>query len=117
MSNNNNIERLAAKLGKVPVAGRARHFTSREWHFLNKLTHEVANQLTVLHLSCCKLRHALPGSDQHLLKELNNIEAAVEQSAQLIEMLRASSKTGTPGHQPRAVALTSRGKTMRSRPN
>jgi hypothetical protein len=66
---------------------------------LDRTTHDILDQLTIVYLCCCELRHSLGEKllPDHL-NELGRIETAVQESARLIEKL----KTNLQDHQPAA---------------
>jgi hypothetical protein len=79
----------------------------------SRLTHIVMNQLTVIYLSCAKLRRGLPPqASAKEESEIQIIEAAVAQIAKRVEALRfrlekptrarARSQSGKPSKQLRA---------------
>jgi hypothetical protein len=51
--------------------------------------HEILNQLSLINLGCFKLRNLLEGKS-HPLKELDTIETAVSEGAELLEKLNRS---------------------------
>jgi nitrogen fixation/metabolism regulation signal transduction histidine kinase len=84
------------KVRKLPIRPRRRAQGARETRGssdhreeLHRLAHEIANQLTVITLSCFKVRgaasNALPPSS---LGALERVESAVAEIAALIESLR-----------------------------
>jgi hypothetical protein len=64
---------------------------------IDKTTHDIVNQLSIICLCCCELRQSLAEKllPDHL-NQLGRIETAVKESARLIEKL----KTGLQGHEP-----------------
>jgi hypothetical protein len=55
------------------------------------VSHDILNQLSIICLCCCELRHSL--AEKLLatqLDELGRIETAVQESARLIEKLKTS---------------------------
>jgi nitrogen fixation/metabolism regulation signal transduction histidine kinase len=62
----------------------------------SRLTHTIMNQLTIIYLSCAKLRRSLgPGSSAKEDSEIQIIESAVEQIAKQAETLRFRLKKTT----------------------
>jgi hypothetical protein len=56
---------------------------------IHRLVHEIANQLTIINLSCFKLRAAAAkGLPATPLEELENVERAVVEMTNLIQILR-----------------------------
>ena len=57
---------------------------------IDRITHDIVNQLSVISLSCCELRNSVADkleSDQ--LKEFKRIEIAVQNAADMIQQLKA----------------------------
>jgi hypothetical protein len=57
---------------------------------IDHITHDIVNQLSVISLCCCELRHSVGEkleSDQ--LKEFKRIENAVQNAADMIKQLKA----------------------------
>jgi hypothetical protein len=64
---------------------------------LDETTHEITNQLTIICLCCCELRHSLAEKLlAYQLNELRTIEVAVQEVAGMIERLKSSLQ----GHEP-----------------
>ncbi len=58
---------------------------------IGELTHELANQLTVINLGCVNLRHALTiAVTSGQLPEIGWIEAAAQKASDLVETLRST---------------------------
>ena len=54
---------------------------------LGHLAHQIANQLTVLNLSCFKLSAALKNTPQPLQDDIGRLQNAVEEMQSLVEIL------------------------------
>jgi hypothetical protein len=64
---------------------------------LDQTTHDIANQLSIIYLCCCELRHSLGEKLlAYQLNELGTIEVAVQEVAGMIERLKSSLQ----GHEP-----------------
>jgi hypothetical protein len=64
---------------------------------IDRATHDIANQLSIIYLCCCELRHSLAEKLlAHQLNELGMIEVAAQEVAGMIERLKSSLQ----GHQP-----------------
>ncbi len=58
---------------------------------IDRMTHDIVNQLSIISLCCCELRNSAAEkleSDQ--LKEFGRIEIAVQQAADMIQQLKES---------------------------
>jgi hypothetical protein len=58
---------------------------------IDRVTHDIVNQLSIICLCCCELRHSL--AEKLLvnqLDELGKIEVAVQEAAKMIEKLKIS---------------------------
>jgi hypothetical protein len=64
---------------------------------LDRATHDIANQLSIIYLCCCELRYSLAEKLlAYQLNELGAIEVAVQEVAGMIERLKSSLQ----GHEP-----------------
>jgi hypothetical protein len=64
---------------------------------LDQATHDIVNQLSIICLCCCELRHSLAEKLlAYQLNELRTIEVAVQEVAGMIERLKSSLQ----GHEP-----------------
>jgi hypothetical protein len=74
---------------------------------LDRTTHDIVNQLSIICLCCCELRHSLAEKllPDHL-NELGRIETAVQESARLIEKLKTSVQDHEPAAKKPASILT-----------
>ena len=64
--------------------------TRREPSAIDRITHDIVNQLSVIILCCCELRNSAAGkleSDQ--LNEFKRIEVAIQGLAEMIHQLNA----------------------------
>jgi hypothetical protein len=71
---------------------------------IDRITHDIVNQLSIISLCCCELRNSIAeklGSDQ--LTEFGRIEIAVQHAADMIQQLKASWQD----HQPTVDAAKS----------
>ncbi|MGE5817903.1 MAG: hypothetical protein ACM37Z_07765, partial [Deltaproteobacteria bacterium] len=91
------------KMEKISLLSRQRH-TDRQrdksaatpTDQASRLTHNIMNQLTIIYLSCAKLRRSLgPSSSLREDSEIQIIESAVEQIATQTETLRFRLKKTT----------------------
>lgn len=58
---------------------------------IERATHDIVNQLSIICLCCCELRHSLAEKLlANQLDELGKIEGAVQEAAQMIEKLKAN---------------------------
>jgi hypothetical protein len=58
---------------------------------VDRVTHDIVNQLSVICLCCCELRHSLAEKLlPNQLDELGRIETAAQESARLIEKLKTT---------------------------
>src|SRR5262245_8677984 len=58
---------------------------------IDRTTHDIANQLSIIYLCCCELRHSLAEKLlAHQLNELGMIEVAAKEVAGMIERLKSS---------------------------
>jgi hypothetical protein len=58
---------------------------------IDRATHDIANQLSIIYLCCCELRHSLAEKLlAHQLNELGMIEVAAQEVAGMIERLKSS---------------------------
>jgi hypothetical protein len=58
---------------------------------VDRVTHDIVNQLSVICLCCCELRHSLAEKLlPNQLDELGRIENAAQESARLIEKLKTT---------------------------
>jgi hypothetical protein len=74
---------------------------------LDRTTHDIVNQLSIICLCCCELRHSLAEKllPDHL-NELGRIETAVQESARLIEKLKTNLQHHEPATKQPASILT-----------
>jgi hypothetical protein len=74
---------------------------------LDRTTHDIVNQLSIICLCCCELRQSLAERllPDHL-NELGRIETAVQESARLIEKLKTSLQDHEPARKKPASILT-----------
>ena len=64
---------------------------------IDRATHDIANQLSIIYLCCCELRHSLAEKLlAHQFNELGMIEVAAQEVAGMIERLKSSLQ----GHEP-----------------
>jgi hypothetical protein len=78
-----------------PANGRNEENTKRTNQIsvstLDRTTHDIVNQLSIICLCCCELRHSLAEKLlPHQLDELGKIETAAQESARLIEQLKTT---------------------------
>ena len=58
---------------------------------IDRVTHDIVNQLSIICLCCCELRHSLAEKLlAHQVDELGKIEVAVQEAAKMIDKLKAS---------------------------
>ena len=58
---------------------------------IDRITHDIVNQLSVISLSCCELRNwAADKLELDQLKEFKRIEIAVQDAADMIQQLKAA---------------------------
>src|SRR5215475_6621352 len=58
--------------------------------FIDRITHDIVNQLCVICLGCCELRNSLGAKlDSDQLNEFKRIEGAVQDAATKIQELKA----------------------------
>ena len=72
--------------------------TRREPSVIDRITHDIVNQLSIISLCCCELRNSVaeePESDQ--LNEYKKIETAVQAAANMIQQLKAIIKLDSAG--------------------
>jgi len=72
--------------------------TRREPSIIDRMTHDIVNQLSVISLCCCELRSSFAEeleSDQ--LLELERIETAVQVAANMIQQLKAITRVDSAG--------------------
>ena len=56
---------------------------------IDRITHDIVNQLSVISLSCCELRNWATGKlEPDQLKEFTRIEIAVQNAADMIQQLK-----------------------------
>ena len=71
---------------------------------LSRLTHQMANQLTVLHLTCFRLRALVDAGQCASETELARLECAIDEMQQLVELLNSIEEPGrelpSPANQP-----------------
>ena len=89
---------------RVPLAN-----TRREPSVIDRITHDIVNQLSVISLCCCQLRGSFAEeleSDQ--LLEFERIETAVQAAANMIQQLKAiirvDSADPAPGEMTRLIS-------------
>jgi hypothetical protein len=71
---------------------------------LDRATHDIANQLSIICLCCCDLRQSLAEKLlAHQLDELGRIEVAAQEVAAMIQRLKSSLQ----GHEPAPKKLGS----------
>jgi hypothetical protein len=71
---------------------------------LDRVTHDIVNQLSIICLCCCELRHSLAEKLlAHQLDELGRIEVAAQEVAAMIQRLKSSLQ----GHEPAPKKLAS----------
>jgi hypothetical protein len=64
---------------------------------LDRTIHDIANQLSIIYLCCCELRHSLAEKLlAYQLNELGMIEVAAQESAGMIERLKSSLQGNEP---------------------
>jgi len=81
--------------------------------YASRLTHTIMNQLTVIYLSCAKLRRGLPPeASAKEESEIQIIESAVAQIAKQVEALRFRLEKTT---RPRAKARSGKPQKLRSK--
>jgi hypothetical protein len=74
---------------------------------LDRATHDIANQLSIIYLCCCELRYSLAEKLlAHQLNELGRIETAAQESARLVEKLKTSLRDHDRTPQKPASILT-----------
>jgi hypothetical protein len=57
---------------------------------IDRITHDIVNQLSVISLSCCELRNSAADKlEPDQLKEFKRIEIAVQNAADMIQQLKA----------------------------
>ena len=57
---------------------------------IDRIAHDIVNQLSVINLSCCELRNSAADKlEADQLKEFKRIEIAVENAADMVQQLRA----------------------------
>ena len=72
--------------------------TRREPSVIDRMTHDIVNQLSVISLCCCELRSSFAEeleSDQ--LLEFKRIETAVQVAANMIQQLKAIIRVDSAG--------------------
>jgi hypothetical protein len=58
---------------------------------IEHVTHDIVNQLSIICLCCCELRHSLAEKLlAHQLDELGKIEVAVQEAAKMIQTLKTN---------------------------
>jgi hypothetical protein len=57
---------------------------------IDRVTHDIVNQLSIICLCCCELRNSLGEKLVEQLNELGRIEVAVQEAAKMIQTLRTS---------------------------
>jgi hypothetical protein len=73
---------------------------------IDRATHDIANQLSIIYLCCCELRHSLAEKLlAHQLNELGMIELAAQEVAGMIERLKSSLQGYKPAPKNPASAL------------
>lgn len=75
----------------------------REPSVVDRITHDIVNQLSIINLCCCELRNSVAEkleSDQ--LKEFKRIEIAVQNAANMIQQLKAIVRADSAGLSSRA---------------
>ena len=80
---------------------------------IDRITHDIVNQLSVISLSCCELRNSAADkleSDQ--LKEFKRIEIAIQNAADMIQQLKA---VVAQDHGPTRTYISSKSALNRSR--
>ena len=84
----NNMEKISLLSRQSHADGRRGKGTPTSSEQAARLTHTIMNQLTVIYLSCAKLRRSLGTSSLGEDCELRIIESAVEKIAKQAETLR-----------------------------
>jgi hypothetical protein len=72
--------------------------TCREPSVIDRMTHDIVNQLSVISLCCCELRRSFAEeleSDQ--LLEFKRIETAVQVAANMLQQLKAIIRVDSAG--------------------
>jgi hypothetical protein len=72
--------------------------TRREPSAIDRMTHDIVNQLSVISLCCCELRSSFAEdleSDQ--LLEFKRIEAAIQAAANMLQQLKATIRVDSAG--------------------
>ena len=72
--------------------------TRREPSAIDRMTHDIVNQLSVISLCCCELRSSFAEeleSDQ--LLEFERIETAIQAAANMIQQLKAIIRVDSAG--------------------
>ena len=85
---------------KQPAAKHKKETGKNQRDRVGQLTHELANQLTVINLGCASLSHALiPTVTSAQLSEIRTIEGAVRKATDLLDTIRAAIEERSRGHQ------------------
>ena len=71
----------------APFTPKRRHARRLKPIDLGNLAHQIANQLTVINLTCFKLNAALQNTEHPLHADIGRLQSAVEEMQSLVELL------------------------------
>jgi hypothetical protein len=97
------------KLGHAPVSVSrlprlTRRARKRRLVGIDRLAHQIANQLTVINLTCFKLRGAIKDLPQSIDTDIETLESAVAEMNNLVELLSQLQEQTNPPERSKPAA-------------